>query len=190
MPRRGPHHPARADAGGAINRLFLKCQCQPFFWSKHCQLPFLFTQHLVEFFRVNGLADLAGCIVITSYSIHYTKLYDKARDMLSVQESKSFCVFPGKYLQRLIRLKTGLETFLAQSDLPENSGVRILLTGCPVGKGSVITSYSIHYTKLYDAGYLTAYWDWGSCRSKGSEGNGGLALRMGRRFHPQPDSCP
>lgn len=60
----------------------------------------------------------------------------KARDMLAVQESKSFSVFPGKYLQSLIRLKTGLETFLAQSDLPENSAVRILLTGCPVGKGS------------------------------------------------------
>ena len=59
-----------------------------------------------------------------------------AQEMLAVQESKSFCVFPEKYLQHLTRLKSGLENFLAQPALPEHRGVRILLTGCPVGKGS------------------------------------------------------
>jgi len=59
-----------------------------------------------------------------------------AREMLAVQESKGFSVFPEKYLQHLTRLKSGLEDFLAQPDLPEHGGVRILLTGCPVGKGS------------------------------------------------------
>ena len=59
-----------------------------------------------------------------------------AADMLAVQESKSFCVYPEKYQLWLTRLKSGLKTFLAQPDLPENKGVRILLTGCPTGKGS------------------------------------------------------
>ncbi len=59
-----------------------------------------------------------------------------AGEVLAVQESKSFSVFPEKYLQHLTRLKSGLEDFLAQPDLPEHRGVRILLTGCPVGKGS------------------------------------------------------
>ncbi len=59
-----------------------------------------------------------------------------AREMLAVQESKSFSVFPSKYLNHLTRLKLGLEDFLVRPDLPEKRGVRMLLTGCPVGKGS------------------------------------------------------
>jgi benzoyl-CoA reductase/2-hydroxyglutaryl-CoA dehydratase subunit BcrC/BadD/HgdB len=59
-----------------------------------------------------------------------------AMDMLAVQESKSFCVHPETYLAQLTALKNELETFLSQPDLPDQSGVRILLTGCPVGKGS------------------------------------------------------
>lgn len=59
-----------------------------------------------------------------------------AVDMLAVQESKSFCVHPETYLEQLTALKGELEDFLSQSDLPDQGGVRILLTGCPVGKGS------------------------------------------------------
>lgn len=59
-----------------------------------------------------------------------------AREMLAVQESKSFSVFPEKYLGHLTRLKSWLEAFLSRPDLPAHPGVRILLTGCPVGKGS------------------------------------------------------
>ena len=69
-----------------------------------------------------------------------------AGDMLAVQESKSFCVYPEKYLQQLTRLKSGLKDFLAQSevsrseasrpDVPPKQPARVLLTGCPTGKGS------------------------------------------------------
>jgi len=59
-----------------------------------------------------------------------------ARDMLTVQESKGFCVSVEKYLDHLTQLKSGLKAFLAQPDLPMHPGARILLTGCPVGKGS------------------------------------------------------
>lgn len=59
-----------------------------------------------------------------------------AMEMLAVQESKSFCVHPEIYLDQLTALKNELESFLSRSDLPEQGGVRILLTGCPVGKGS------------------------------------------------------
>jgi benzoyl-CoA reductase/2-hydroxyglutaryl-CoA dehydratase subunit BcrC/BadD/HgdB len=59
-----------------------------------------------------------------------------AIEMLAVQESKSFCVHPETYLAQLTVLKSELEIFLNQPDLPDQGGVRILLTGCPVGKGS------------------------------------------------------
>lgn len=60
----------------------------------------------------------------------------KASDMLAVQESKSFSVFPEKYLNCLTRLKSGLVDYLSQPDLPQDKSARIILTGCPVGKGS------------------------------------------------------
>ncbi len=59
-----------------------------------------------------------------------------ANEMLAVQESKSFVVDPEKYLTSLITLRTELEEFLKQPDLPINRGLRILMTGCPMGKGS------------------------------------------------------
>ena len=61
--------------------------------------------------------------VITSYSIHYTKLYDVYRQVTLLQEEG--------------RLVLGV-------DLWPRRGSRALCSGC------VITSYSIHYTKLYD----------------------------------------
>ncbi|CAG36095.1 conserved hypothetical protein [Desulfotalea psychrophila LSv54] len=59
-----------------------------------------------------------------------------ARDMLAVQESKSFTVYPEKYLAQLICLHTELEEHLQEEGLPERNGIRLLLTGCPVGIGS------------------------------------------------------
>ncbi len=59
-----------------------------------------------------------------------------ASDMLAIQESKSFCVNPAGYLEQLITLKRELEEFLRQPGLAAPGGIRILLTGCPVGKGS------------------------------------------------------
>lgn len=59
-----------------------------------------------------------------------------ARDLLAVQESKSFVVSQGDYLAALTRLRDGLVAHLARPGLSAREGVRVLLTGCPVGKGS------------------------------------------------------
>ncbi len=59
-----------------------------------------------------------------------------AREILAVQESKSFTVHPQRYLEQLQKLKDELKIFYSQPDLPLKTGLRILLTGCPVGKGS------------------------------------------------------
>lgn len=57
-------------------------------------------------------------------------------DLLAVQESKSFSVHPDKYLAALTGLRRDLEAYLAQDGLPTRSDKRVLLTGCPTGKGS------------------------------------------------------
>ncbi|WP_320169610.1 double-cubane-cluster-containing anaerobic reductase [Maridesulfovibrio sp.] len=59
-----------------------------------------------------------------------------AKEILAVQECKSFSVHPENYLEKIIKLKAELEEFYKQPDLNEKEGIRILLTGCPVGKGS------------------------------------------------------
>ncbi|XPV75803.1 MAG: double-cubane-cluster-containing anaerobic reductase [Desulfovibrio sp.] len=59
-----------------------------------------------------------------------------AKDMLAVQESKSFVVDQEKYLASLVTLHAELKDFLKQPNHPINSGLRILMTGCPMGKGS------------------------------------------------------
>ncbi|WP_415714513.1 double-cubane-cluster-containing anaerobic reductase [Maridesulfovibrio sp.] len=59
-----------------------------------------------------------------------------ARDMLAVQESKSFSVNPENYLTKLQVLRSEMDEYLLRTDLEEKQGVRIMLTGCPVGKGS------------------------------------------------------
>ena len=59
-----------------------------------------------------------------------------AANLLAVQESKSFSVYPEKYLAALTGLRRDLESFLAQPGHPARSGMRVLLTGCPAGKGS------------------------------------------------------
>ena len=81
--------------------------------------------------------------VITSYSIHYTKLYDALADDLARLD-----------LTRLIAL-TSQSTYSA-SELTIN-GLKPYLQVVQIGEatggkpyGIVITSYSIHYTKLYD----------------------------------------
>ena len=59
-----------------------------------------------------------------------------AGDMLAVQESKSFVVDQEKYLTALTKLRTELEAYLEQPDLKADNDLRILITGCPMGKGS------------------------------------------------------
>ena len=75
---------------------------------------------------------LANWDVITSYSIHYTKLYDGLPSLLMALASQA----------------ASLSHFLMNDALAAPaSGLPSLLTALD----SVITSYSIHYTKLYDA---------------------------------------
>ncbi|TIH12931.1 2-hydroxyacyl-CoA dehydratase [Marinifilum sp. JC120] len=59
-----------------------------------------------------------------------------AREMLAVQESKSFSISPETYLKQLQTLRSEMHEYLARPELEAKKGLRILLTGCPVGKGS------------------------------------------------------
>lgn len=59
-----------------------------------------------------------------------------AQDMLAVQESMSFTVYPENYLQALKKLRKKLEQHLEETEAEEDNRLRVLLTGCPVGKGS------------------------------------------------------
>ena len=81
---------------------------------------------------------LVGLLVITSYSIHYTKLYESTRCLQCTCEAIGYCD-----LRRLgIEYGTTLRTLEPQHH--EGAGYRSV-------SENVITSYSIHYTKLYEA---------------------------------------
>ena len=71
-------------------------------------------------------------VVITSYSIHYTKLYDK--EYAIKKDLKGICDILVKEYETIIGVYNSLIEILggAQNEI------------------FVITSYSIHYTKLYD----------------------------------------
>lgn len=57
--------------------------------------------------------------------------------LMSVMESRGFVVDQEAYLAELTRLRDELaEVAIAQADAPAPAGPRVLLTGCPVGKGS------------------------------------------------------
>ena len=76
--------------------------------------------------QLNSIARLM--YVITSYSIHYTKLYDPVADGFYFTIS-----YPGFTGEELIE--------------------ELLYYGISAISLAVITSYSIHYTKLYDVIY-------------------------------------
>ena len=77
----------------------------------------------------------ASVIVITSYSIHYTKLYDDLRHGAGAVDHGRFSAAPIPRCPRATRAAAiRVRGAGAVRDLPR----------------SVITSYSIHYTKLYD----------------------------------------
>ena len=99
--------------------------------------------------------------VITSYSIHYTKLYDyqAMRDAafhvmrtIKIEAGGSniqFAVHPDSGEMRIIEMNPRVS---------RSSALASKATGFPIAKiaamlavGLVITSYSIHYTKLYEA---------------------------------------
>ena len=71
--------------------------------------------------------------VITSYSIHYTKLYDLGAALMSA----SLLIMVGL---------TGYSSWM-KAILGADTWYVIAVMLAPIG---VITSYSIHYTKLYE----------------------------------------
>ena len=95
---------------------------------------------------------LLGSSVITSYSIHYTKLYDALH-----------CVqVAGQQFTRLTVLRSPHQVVFTVPDRMAASFVilhprSITYPTYPSPKGegfTVITSYSIHYTKLYEDSLL------------------------------------
>ena len=88
--------------------------------------------------------------VITSYSIHYTKLYDVEQTQIDAMNAAQV---QGTY--------TTISTTLTQTaavlngtatTLDGTADISTLNLAGTIGVGvSVITSYSIHYTKLYEA---------------------------------------
>ncbi len=58
-------------------------------------------------------------------------------DMMTVMETKSFCVYPEKYLDLLWKFISEMEDIVQSGFSPfEPDAPRIVLTGCPIGKGS------------------------------------------------------
>ena len=82
--------------------------------------------------------------VITSYSIHYTKLYENTIELFLILVG-AMAIWGG-IMQ--IAEKSGITNKLSYFFKPI---AKLLFKGInPDGKAFVITSYSIHYTKLYD----------------------------------------
>ena len=88
--------------------------------------------------------------VITSYSIHYTKLYDGSR--MTADSSTLSKSFPMPRCAGFGSTILTMATNYAQSASPSVASTST--TGAGFSRTSfapiVITSYSIHYTKLYD----------------------------------------
>ena len=91
--------------------------------------------------------------VITSYSIHYTKLYDSKPDITFTEFVSAEGISHGG-------VKLYDQLLFSQIERP--------IVGQLFGKDpdSVITSYSIHYTKLYDQ----INWYAGKCYQDGIDG--------------------
>ena len=82
--------------------------------------------------RAGHRCHLGLVAVITSYSIHYTKLYE------ILKSERADTIFQGETkMQRVVR-------FMG------NTALVLIATVLMASNPSVITSYSIHYTKLYD----------------------------------------
>ena len=110
-------------------------------------------------------------IVITSYSIHYTKLYEDLESSFTIYipvnkeddnhieldsvyfKGKSAKLIKGQkqnmYFARFITNSKHARDIILSSDMEEEHQNKL-----------VITSYSIHYTKLYDKWFWTLF---GAC---------------------------
>ena len=78
--------------------------------------------------------------VITSYSIHYTKLYETATSALSLVVADA----RGVTVEGMTALRKQARENSVTLRVVRNTLAKRAFTG------TVITSYSIHYTKLYD----------------------------------------
>ena len=98
--------------------------------------------------------------VITSYSIHYTKLYDAryGGDEFAV-------ILPETDLAATSAIAGRIAAGISQVRLDTKEGATISFTAS-IGY-AVITSYSIHYTKLYEGRFR-----WDAPRRSGAEAHG------------------
>ena len=81
---------------------------------------------------------MATWIVITSYSIHYTKLYDFSKVIMTTIMTKA----KGSTHPKLTKCFNDFVQNINRLASDSNDS--------DLNKLDVITSYSIHYTKLYD----------------------------------------
>ena len=102
------------------------------------------------------LAHCSGVPVITSYSIHYTKLYDHSDSVDSRRQMKKIDLGQTITILANIGVIAGIG-FLAL-EVHQNNELMSAEARRSRTESSVITSYSIHYTKLYDvvSSYSTA----------------------------------
>ena len=85
--------------------------------------------------RTQARRKVADMGVITSYSIHYTKLYDNAGEAVLVGVTRQDLLLDGQLVQQA-------DEAVAQA--------ANLVVAQRRRRDHVITSYSIHYTKLYE----------------------------------------
>ena len=95
-----------------------------------------------------GYADPAAILVggvITSYSIHYTKLYDHEKVLRKVGADEVINL----EIEEGVRIASRLIAPEVADRIPVAEDISLAEVFLPPDFG-VITSYSIHYTKLYD----------------------------------------
>ena len=112
-------------------------------------------------FHATSMQDIAQAVnlhVITSYSINYTKLYDRplvsvgAQDATAVKviqenECLSKQMMVGGYVPPEVNQRC---IAISLSHVPKDLVVCPVLLDNVINMLNVITSYSIHYTKLYE----------------------------------------
>ena len=93
-----------------------------------------------------------NCYVITSYSIHYTKLYEIMNAVKNSNLDIGARTLEFNRAEYLIRALGYIENIqdLEESVVAVHNNVPIRIKDVAKVNFGVITSYSIHYTKLYD----------------------------------------